>query len=1178
MPRVDVADAEGTMTGQAAAQTLQYDSEVRFGVVMYGGVSLAIYINGVAHELYEMACATPRPGTPPDSRDGTRRVYRWLAALLGDMSLRHDACRWLAGHPGTGIEAFFELPDVAKRLPTAVHKRFVVDVVAGTSAGGINGLFLAKALANGEPFSPLRDLWIREGDVDKLINDRGSRRDDASLPPVGAQPASLLNSDRMYRRLVDAMEAMTREAADGGGVPVADELDLFVTTTDIRGSVVGLRLADKLVVERRHRQVFHLRHRAAGAPLARNDLAPENHAFLAYVARCTSSFPFVFEPMTLDAIERGGGTVGDPQRRRWRALFTRTEGLDGRVDPLERAYGDGGYLDNKPFGHAIDALSKREAELPVERKLVYIEPSPEHPEDAELARGGRREPTPDAVHNALAALLTIPRAETIREDLEAVLLRNRRIERVDLIVRQGEADLEAGSGDDPYLRALAADGTRAPAWDRMRLADLRRYYGDAFLPYRRLRVYTTTDKLAERLAPLWGIDVESDHWYALRTLVRVWRERTFCGDTLPDAPGPHVDAAPAPTMNTFLSMFDLRYRTRRLRFLLRRIDALWRLTLEHDGQALRRPVAQMPELHQRLVKRLKDHQLDLEALREHDRLDNARAALVQLRARFIAARDEVLAAELELHDLGGAAAHEQRHLLALLLRDVLDRVLGAPCAPRDDADARPRLREHLPADVADQLDRADALPQVDRSLQERVVARARLLYDAMTAREATALQKALVADLDGLGRMVRDLVKGTPQRQALAVVGALLGRPRWEFDVAHDGTLLPRVTVDDVGDATLDTPEGRILRRLLGWYVLRFDSFDQMSLPLYYGTDTGEPATVDVVRISPEDATAIVDERAGRRRRKLAGTALGNFGGFLDERWRRNDILWGRLDGAERLIHALLPSDALQGLRGALVDAAQRTIARELLAPAERAQLGGVVLGALDQLRRDTEKAAAAAAPRVHDHAKARMHALLQALDLGDPARRGHVERVVGSLFDDRGLLEYLRSAHEVDRRLDPKRTMRQAARALTVAGRVLEGVADGSDVQPLLRWTSRIGLVAQGVLTAAVPGSLWALVSRHWLTLLYLFEAAMVLIGTLLASPDMRAAGLTAFAVTAIVHGAIVFARDLMREKPPWRSKVVWLSIVFVATLAGAGGWALHKVPLECLRPATECVRVDGR
>ncbi|MDA9500276.1 hypothetical protein [Bradyrhizobium sp. CCBAU 11357] len=37
-----------------------YSREIRFGIVMYGGVSLAIYINGVTNELYEMACATPK--------------------------------------------------------------------------------------------------------------------------------------------------------------------------------------------------------------------------------------------------------------------------------------------------------------------------------------------------------------------------------------------------------------------------------------------------------------------------------------------------------------------------------------------------------------------------------------------------------------------------------------------------------------------------------------------------------------------------------------------------------------------------------------------------------------------------------------------------------------------------------------------------------------------------------------------------------------------------------------------------------------------------------------------------------------------------------------------------------------------------------------------------------------
>ncbi|WP_456685770.1 hypothetical protein [Bradyrhizobium sp. P5_C11_2] len=45
--------------GPETRQDNLYAREMRLGVVMYGGVSLAIYINGVTNELYEMACATP---------------------------------------------------------------------------------------------------------------------------------------------------------------------------------------------------------------------------------------------------------------------------------------------------------------------------------------------------------------------------------------------------------------------------------------------------------------------------------------------------------------------------------------------------------------------------------------------------------------------------------------------------------------------------------------------------------------------------------------------------------------------------------------------------------------------------------------------------------------------------------------------------------------------------------------------------------------------------------------------------------------------------------------------------------------------------------------------------------------------------------------------------------------
>src|SRR5689334_17198123 len=50
------------------------EQEVRFAVVLYGGVSLAIYINGVVQELLRMVRATS--GLPPRNPDTSEGVYR----------------------------------------------------------------------------------------------------------------------------------------------------------------------------------------------------------------------------------------------------------------------------------------------------------------------------------------------------------------------------------------------------------------------------------------------------------------------------------------------------------------------------------------------------------------------------------------------------------------------------------------------------------------------------------------------------------------------------------------------------------------------------------------------------------------------------------------------------------------------------------------------------------------------------------------------------------------------------------------------------------------------------------------------------------------------------------------------------------------------------------------------
>ncbi len=85
---------------------MRYTREVRFGVVLYGGVSLAVYENGVAQELHRAIRG-----------DGPYGLLKWL----------------------TDSDA-------------------VVDIISGTSAGGVNGIMLAYALANKRSFAPSADL------------------------------------------------------------------------------------------------------------------------------------------------------------------------------------------------------------------------------------------------------------------------------------------------------------------------------------------------------------------------------------------------------------------------------------------------------------------------------------------------------------------------------------------------------------------------------------------------------------------------------------------------------------------------------------------------------------------------------------------------------------------------------------------------------------------------------------------------------------------------------------------------------------------------------------------------------------------------------------------------------------------------------------------------------------
>src|SRR5262249_5981911 len=118
-----------------------------------------------------------------------------------------------------------------------------------------------------------------------------------------------------------------------------------------------------------------------------------------------------------------------------------------------------------------------------------------------------------------------------------------------------------------------------------------------------------------------------------------------------------------------------------------------------------------------------------------------------------------------------------------------------------------------------------------------------------------------------------------------------------------------------------DGDAGKIARR----YYQCFDLFDCVQFPMTFGTEIGEPDSVDIIRICPEDAPALVTDVKDRRT-KLKGLAIAHFGAFLDLDWRVSDLLWGRLDGAERIITALLPLKESAKLRDSLIDEAHAAI------------------------------------------------------------------------------------------------------------------------------------------------------------------------------------------------------------------------------------------------------------
>jgi patatin-related protein len=1020
-----------------------FHKEVRFAVVMYGGVSLAIYIYGVARELFNLVKATADPNSTPAG--GTEKIYRELADELG--------------------------------------AKFVVDILSGTSAGGINAVFLAKALANSQGIEHLEELWLEKADIDVLINAKDPN------------PSALLDGRFMYDELKRALEKMQTPNAPAAAQaqtpqPLVDELDLFVTATDLQGLTVPLKLADKVVYELRHRHVFHFRFDRAREE---NDFSAENDPFLAFASRCTSSFPFAFEPVSLKSLS------GKALPEKWRKFCEdylldpkqfgklgedctpEPEGpLPGKCDLFsERFFADGGYLDNKPFTYAINAIAGRGCQLPVDRKLLYIEPSPEH-----LSRLFTKNKAPDAIGNSVKAL-NLARYETIREDLEEIIRRNRLIERVDRILK--------GTWDDIRNSASKKSPDSVDAWLGKSLDAMIDREGIAYGGYLRLRVAQLTDDLAEIIACQAGFDTRSDLFQAVRYLVRAWRDLRY--DYYPDP----ATGDRRKTYHQFLREFNISFFHRRIGFTLSRIDAILMAMTGPAGSA----AADFPE------KKQLDKFADEGRNTYRQRLSVIREQLTQYRDKILSLRKKLLKPD----DKSPLTLSIRR--LNPIAREITERILGGA-----DEEERCQAARDLVRTWADQFDSMEA--EVTRVIE--------------FANKYSDLCKALL----GLGTLHRadgpmqacDGSLETELREALA---------REDWEKAKMFCLKPTEAAGSepaggtapkppavAQDRVPEDPDG-YARWTAAFYFRRFPHYDIVAFPILYSSEIGEELDpVEVIRISPDDANGLSTRGGG----KLGGSSFMHFGGFLDRTWRKNDILWGRLDAAERIISALLPGEANKTHRGDLIKRAHLAIIEEsFFAPV--ASGGGIQPGMMDVL-------AMAAMGSSPDERGQSMRQLLKLAPRDSEVKLRDLIRDVVSKNLNSGRIHDWLGNYAVQRDLDPKKALQTLARSTKVVGRMLgylsrEKYKTGLG-ERISAWIVRIGRILWWLVEVAVPRSLPSLAFNYWFVLVFLVALAMVLAGRVMADGStLQRLGFTIMLGEVAVLGVIGGLRMFLLRKWGW-------------------------------------------
>jgi patatin-related protein len=301
--------------------------DVRVAMALNGGVSLAVWMGGCAVEL-----------------DAARRAH------LGSEELRLLPGDETPPEPG-------DERTIYHALCQAFDRRLVIDLMSGSSAGGINGALLAAAIDRKRRLHPdyIRSRWLELGDLETLLH---SLRTPSPTSLMGGHDffvklrqtfRELLPTREIEEKVEEKDRAAWDEAQALLDLPANQyerrhelerDVKLDVTATDVRGSDQRFRdtWGEELVATE-FRARFKFR--------ARTDYTAQR---LAMAARSSASFPLAFEPWAVS------GEMLQLDGQRWLI--------------------DGGLLDNAPIRAVLDLIPARGSERPVRRYLCYVNADP----------------------------------------------------------------------------------------------------------------------------------------------------------------------------------------------------------------------------------------------------------------------------------------------------------------------------------------------------------------------------------------------------------------------------------------------------------------------------------------------------------------------------------------------------------------------------------------------------------------------------------------------------------------------------------------------------------------------------------------------------------------------------------------------------------------------------------